>query len=60
MVVFAVMSSLAALGVIISVPGLSRLFGCRPTGPLGWSIGLGCAAAATVVGAMVDRRIIRE
>jgi cation-transporting ATPase I len=60
MVVLAVVSSLAALGVIISVPGLSQLFGCRPTGPLGWSIGLGCAAAATVVGAMVDRRLIRE
>ncbi|MER7366484.1 cation-translocating P-type ATPase [Nonomuraea wenchangensis] len=59
-VVLAAVSSLAALAVIISVPGLSRLFGSRPTGPVGWSIGLGCAAAATVVAVLAERRVNRD
>ncbi|MEV0230978.1 HAD-IC family P-type ATPase [Nonomuraea sp. NPDC050786] len=54
-VVLAAVSSLAALGVIVSVPGLSQLFGCRPVGPVGWGIGLGCAVAAALVAAMIER-----
>ncbi|WP_283135030.1 cation-translocating P-type ATPase [Rhizohabitans arisaemae] len=42
--------SLAALGLIISIPGVNTLFGCRPIGPVGWVIALGSAAAATAVG----------
>ncbi|WP_327108411.1 cation-translocating P-type ATPase [Nonomuraea glycinis] len=57
-VVLAAVSSLAALVVIVSVPGLSRLFGCRPTGLVGWGIGLGCAVAATVVSVLVERRSV--
>jgi cation-transporting ATPase I len=38
--------SMAALVLAVSVPGLSRLFGCRPVGPVGWTIGVGCGAAA--------------
>ncbi|MFG2078040.1 cation-translocating P-type ATPase [Nonomuraea maritima] len=58
MVVLAAVSSLAALGVIVSVPGLSQLFGCSPTGPIGWGIGLGCAVAATLVAMLIERRAI--
>ncbi|MEV1168792.1 HAD-IC family P-type ATPase [Nonomuraea sp. NPDC049784] len=54
-VVLAAVSSLAALGVIVSVPGLSQLFGCRPVGPIGWGIGLGCAVVAAVLAAMIER-----
>ncbi|MFG1705050.1 HAD-IC family P-type ATPase [Nonomuraea sp. M3C6] len=54
-VVLAAVSSLAALGVIVTVPGLSQLFGSRPVGPFGWGIGLGCAAAAAVLAAMIER-----
>ncbi|MEQ4717569.1 cation-translocating P-type ATPase [Nonomuraea sp. B19D2] len=54
-VVLAAVSSLGALGVIVSVPGLSQLFGCRPVGPIGWGIGLGCAVAAALVAAMIER-----
>ncbi|MGN9844015.1 HAD-IC family P-type ATPase [Nonomuraea sp. H19] len=59
MVVLAAVSSLAALGVIISVPFLSQLFGCRPIGPFGWGIGLGCAAAAALVARMIERSSTR-
>ncbi|WP_214102598.1 cation-translocating P-type ATPase [Acrocarpospora catenulata] len=47
--------SLAALGLIVSVPGVSTLFGCRPIGPLGWSIAIGSAAASTAVGLAAAR-----
>lgn len=59
-VLLAVVSSLAALIVIVSVPGLSQVFGCRPTGLVGWGIGLGCAAAATLVSVLIERRAGRE
>ncbi|TMR94953.1 cation-translocating P-type ATPase [Nonomuraea basaltis] len=55
MVLLAALSSLATLGIIVSVPGLSQLFGCRPVGPLGWGIGLGCAAAAALLAAKIER-----
>lgn len=40
---------LSAFGlfVIVQTPGLSRAFGCRPLGPLGWGIALGSSALAT-------------
>ena len=40
---------LSALGLflIVQTPGLSKAFGCRPLGPLGWAIALGSSAAAT-------------
>ncbi len=47
--------SLAALIVIVSVPGLSQVFGCRPIGPFGWTIGLGCAVAAALAAALMER-----
>ncbi|MGW5262217.1 HAD-IC family P-type ATPase [Microbispora sp. NPDC004025] len=58
-VVLASLSSLAVLWLIVTVPGVSTVFGCRPLGPAGWVIGLGSAAAATLVGMLV-RRPVRE
>ncbi|MEV0195359.1 HAD-IC family P-type ATPase [Nonomuraea sp. NPDC050691] len=55
LVLLASLASLAVLTVIVSVPGLSRLFGCRPIGPPGWGIGLGCAAVAVFVERVLER-----
>ncbi|MFC4008547.1 HAD-IC family P-type ATPase [Nonomuraea purpurea] len=54
-IVLASVSSLGALAVIVSVPGLSQFFGCRPVGPVGWTIGLGCSGVAALVAAMIER-----
>jgi len=47
------LASAAALGVVVQTPGVSHFFGCRPLGPIGWTIGLtsagGSAAAAPLV-----------
>ncbi|MCA2227445.1 cation-translocating P-type ATPase [Nonomuraea aurantiaca] len=55
LVFLASVASLAALMVIISVPGLSQVFGCRPVGPFGWAIGLGCAVAAALMATVMER-----
>ncbi|GGL17673.1 cation-translocating P-type ATPase [Planomonospora parontospora] len=54
-VVLAALASLAVLGLVVSTPGVSRFFGSRPLGPVGWSIGLGGAAVATVLGAAAEQ-----
>ncbi|GGP87023.1 HAD-IC family P-type ATPase [Streptosporangium pseudovulgare] len=46
--------SLAVLGLTVSVPGVCRFFGCRPLGPVGWTVALGSAAAATVMEAALQ------
>ncbi|MEO3814044.1 cation-translocating P-type ATPase [Sphaerisporangium sp. B11E5] len=46
--------SMAALFFAVSIPGLSRLFGCRPVGPVGWTIGVGSGAAAGLVSRWVS------
>lgn len=51
----AVVGSLVALGVVVTVPGLSHFFGSRPLGPVGWAIALGWAAASVVLPAVVQR-----
>ncbi|MEU8247827.1 HAD-IC family P-type ATPase [Nonomuraea sp. NPDC048916] len=56
-VLLASLSSLAALGLIISIPGVSRVFGSRPVGPVGWAIGLGCGAAAAVVAGLIEKAV---
>jgi magnesium-transporting ATPase (P-type) len=53
MVVLTALGSLAFVGTLISIPGVSQLLGCTPLGPLGWAQGLGAAAAATVAVAVV-------
>jgi H+-transporting ATPase len=46
-VVLTAVGSLAAMGVVISIPGVSHLLGCTPLGPVGWTQALGSAAVAT-------------
>ncbi len=48
--------SMAALALIVQVPGLSHFFGSRPLLPHGWVIALGCAGAFALA-AMVLTRI---
>ncbi|MEO3874453.1 cation-translocating P-type ATPase [Nonomuraea sp. B12E4] len=55
LVMLAALSSLGVLGVIVSVPGLSQLFGCRPVGPIGWGIGLGSAGAAVLLASKIEQ-----
>lgn len=51
-VVLTSVGSLAAMGVVISTPGISKLFGCTPLTPIGWAQGLLAASAATAVSAL--------
>src|SRR6185437_15453778 len=55
MVVLTALGSLAGVGVLISIPGVSQLFGCTPLDPLGWIEGLGAATAATIGVAVLSR-----
>ncbi|GAA3114078.1 cation-translocating P-type ATPase [Planomonospora alba] len=59
-VALAVLASLAALACIVSLPGVSRFFGSRPLGPVGWSIGLGSATAATLLGMAAEPLLRRS
>ncbi|MGW0839215.1 HAD-IC family P-type ATPase [Streptomyces sp. NPDC002787] len=54
-VALAVVGSLVALAVVVSVPGLSHFFGSRPLGPVAWSIALAAAVGSVVVPAAVRR-----
>ncbi|OBB86723.1 cation-translocating P-type ATPase [Mycobacterium sp. 852002-30065_SCH5024008] len=47
--------SFAAFTAMISTPGISQLLGCTPVGPLGWTQGLGTAAAAVLAVAATNR-----
>jgi magnesium-transporting ATPase (P-type) len=38
------------LAGIVQTPGLSHFFGCRPLGPIGWSIAFSASAGATLGG----------
>jgi cation-transporting P-type ATPase I len=46
------LGSAAVLAGIVQTPGLSHFFGCRPLGPLGWTISGAASAAATVAAAI--------
>lgn len=59
MVLLATLGSLVALGVVLSVPVVSLLFGSWPLDPGGWGIGLGVAAAVTAVGLLLRERLHR-
>jgi cation-transporting ATPase I len=52
LVVAASLASFTALAIIVQTPGPSHFFGCRPLGPVGWTFGLGAAAAATATSAI--------
>lgn len=58
-VVLAVLASFALLCVIVTVPGVSGFFGCRPLGPVGWTVGLGSAGLAALIGEVVQRWLLR-
>ena len=55
LVVAASAGSAAALAGVIQTPVLSQFFGCTPLGPVGWSIGLGSAAAASLGAPLASR-----
>jgi cation-transporting P-type ATPase I len=57
LVVAASMGSTAGLIVVVQTPGISHFFGCRPLGPVGWSIGLGSAAAMSLGAPLVSRLV---
>ena len=39
--------SVAGLFAMVQTPGISQFFGCRPMGPLGWTIATTAAGLAT-------------
>jgi cation-transporting P-type ATPase I len=47
--------SAAALVGLVQTPGLSGLTGCRPLGPLGWTLGSAGAVAGAAVGVLGPR-----
>lgn len=53
------LGSLAVMGGVISTPGLSRLFGCTPVGPIGWSQGVLAAGLATALSAVAPDLLSR-
>ena len=55
LVVLTAGGSLAVLGTLISIPGVSQLLGCTPLGPVGWAQALGSAGAATAAIAVATR-----
>jgi cation-transporting ATPase I len=48
-------ASMAALGLIVQVPGLSHFFGSRPLLPHSWVIALGCAGAFALAAMVLTR-----
>jgi hypothetical protein len=54
-VVWTSVGSLAALATIVQTPGLSGIFGCRPIGPVAWSLALASSAAATATSVVLTR-----
>lgn len=54
------LGSAAVLALVIQTPGVSRFFGCTPLGPVGWTIALGSATSATVLGTLFDRYTAAE
>lgn len=57
LVVLTAGGSLAVMGTLISVPGVSQLLGCTPLGPIAWAQALGSAGAATVAVAAATRAL---
>ena len=55
LVVLTAGGSLAVMGTLISIPGVSQLLGCTPLGPLAWAQALGSAGAATAAVGVANR-----
>jgi magnesium-transporting ATPase (P-type) len=58
-VALACLGSGALLAGVVQTPGISQLFGCRPMGPMAWSIALGSAAGATAVATVAQPLVYR-
>jgi cation-transporting ATPase I len=57
LVVLTAGGSLAVMGTLISIPGVSQLLGCTPLGPLAWAQALGSAGVATVAVGVATRAL---
>src|ERR1700722_19976514 len=65
LVVLTAGGSLAVMGTLISIPGVSQLLGCTPLGPLAWAQALGSAGVATgavavATRAFADKRVVES
>jgi cation-transporting ATPase I len=49
------LGSAALLAGVVQTPGLSHFFGCRPLGPLGWTISAAASGAATAGSLLLPR-----
>ncbi|MER6010087.1 cation-translocating P-type ATPase [Streptomyces bluensis] len=58
-IVVSSLGSLAALAAVVQTPVLSQFFGCTPLGPVGWSIALSAATAATLSSLFLPALIAR-
>jgi cation-transporting ATPase I len=56
LVIGTALGSAAILAVLVQLPVLSGMFGCRPIGPVGWSVAAGCATGASAAAWMYERR----
>ncbi len=56
-VILTTVASAGALSLLISTPGISHFFGCRPMGPIAWSTAIGASVAATLLGNALTRRV---
>ncbi|MFO7960634.1 MAG: cation-transporting P-type ATPase [Nitriliruptoraceae bacterium] len=54
--------SAATLATIVQTPGLSGAAGCRPLGPIGWTLGTSGAVAGATIGALGPHveRVVRD
>jgi cation-transporting P-type ATPase I len=54
--------SAAALAAIVQIPGVSAAAGCRPLGPIGWTLGTAGAVTGATIGAVGPRveRAVRD
>ncbi|MDT3442359.1 cation transporting ATPase C-terminal domain-containing protein [Pseudofrankia sp. BMG5.37] len=56
LVITTALGSMLVLAALVQTPFLSRLFGCRPVGPVGWSVVLASATLATSAAWLYERR----
>jgi cation-transporting ATPase I len=57
LVIATTLLSVAALVVVVEVPGLSQFFGCTPIGPLAWAIVAASAAVGTIAAVLAPMAI---
>lgn len=59
LVVGSTLASGAALAAVVQTPGVSHFFGCRPLGPVGWTIGATAAAGSSLLTPLTHRALDR-